>query len=98
MMMSYPGARLDRVVGIVLAVVIVVAALVTGLHERRARSVAIQLDASRVDEAQLRRAPLIDDLMFARAKIGGPFTLIDQMGARRALSDFHGKLVLLYFG
>ena len=30
--------------------------------------------------------------------VGGPFTLIDQYGARAKPRDFRGKLMLLYFG
>jgi protein SCO1 len=48
------------------------------------------------------RAPsageLMDDLMWGRTPIGGPFDLIDQTGRRRTDADFRGKLVLLYFG
>ena len=36
--------------------------------------------------------------MFGRGELGGPFSLTDQSGARRALEDFRGRLVLLYFG
>ena len=32
------------------------------------------------------------------AKIGGPFTLIDHTGTVRTEKDFHGKLMLIYFG
>jgi len=32
------------------------------------------------------------------AKIGGPFTLVDQTGAVRTEKDFRGKLMLIYFG
>ena len=43
-------------------------------------------------------ARLMNELMSGKAQVGGPFTLIDQHGKRRSLSDFRGKLVLLYFG
>jgi cytochrome oxidase Cu insertion factor (SCO1/SenC/PrrC family) len=43
-------------------------------------------------------AELMDDLMWGRTPIGGPFDLIDQTGRRRTDADFRGKLVLLYFG
>ncbi len=32
------------------------------------------------------------------ANVGGPFTLTDQDGKKRSLSDFRGKYVLIYFG
>ena len=43
-------------------------------------------------------ARLMSELMSGKGPVGGPFTLTDQGGARRNLSDFRGKLVLLYFG
>jgi protein SCO1/2 len=43
-------------------------------------------------------ARLMNDLMSGKGPVGGPFTLSDQHGARRRLSDFRGRLVLLYFG
>jgi protein SCO1 len=41
---------------------------------------------------------LMDDLMWGRTPIGGPFDLIDQTGRRRTDADFRGKLLLVYFG
>lgn len=32
------------------------------------------------------------------AKLGGPFTLVDQDGKTRSDADFRGKLMLIYFG
>jgi protein SCO1/2 len=43
-------------------------------------------------------AELMDVVMWNREPIGGPFALIDQTGARRTDADFHGKLLLVYFG
>jgi len=43
-------------------------------------------------------ARLMNELMSGKAHVGGPFTLTDQNGKQRSLSDFRGKLVLLYFG
>ena len=51
-----------------------------------------------IDPVEFRKARFMDDLMTARGAIGGPFTLTDTAGARRSLSDYRGKLVLLYFG
>ena len=41
---------------------------------------------------------LMDVLMWNREPVGGPFRLIDHTGRPRSDADFHGKLVLLYFG
>jgi cytochrome oxidase Cu insertion factor (SCO1/SenC/PrrC family) len=43
-------------------------------------------------------ADLMDAVMWNREPIGGPFALVDQNGARRRNADFHGKLMLVYFG
>jgi cytochrome oxidase Cu insertion factor (SCO1/SenC/PrrC family) len=43
-------------------------------------------------------AELMDELMWNRSPIGGPFALIDQDGRRRADTEFRGKLMVLYFG
>jgi protein SCO1/2 len=51
-----------------------------------------------LDAGKLARARQMEDLMAGRGPIGGPFVLTDHTGARRTLSDFRGKVVLLYFG
>jgi protein SCO1/2 len=43
-------------------------------------------------------ARLMDDLMWNRGPIGGPFALIDHTGKSRTDQDFRGKLLLIYFG
>ena len=43
-------------------------------------------------------ARLMNELMTGKTPVGGPFTLTDPDGRRRSLSDFRGKVVLLYFG
>jgi protein SCO1/2 len=43
-------------------------------------------------------ARLMSDLMSGKEPVGGPFTLTDQGGGRKSLSDFRDRLVLLYFG
>jgi cytochrome oxidase Cu insertion factor (SCO1/SenC/PrrC family) len=50
------------------------------------------------DAEKLRRARMMEDLMAGRGEIGGSFTLTDHNGERRSLSDYRGKVVLLYFG
>jgi protein SCO1/2 len=51
-----------------------------------------------LDADKLSRARGMEDLMTGRGPIGGAFVLTDHTGARRALSDFRGKVVILYFG
>ena len=41
---------------------------------------------------------LMDDLMWNRGPIGGPFTLTGNAGKPRSDSEFRGKLMLIYFG
>ncbi len=43
-------------------------------------------------------AALMNELMSGKAAVGVPFTLTNQHGKRASLSDFRGKVVLLYFG
>jgi cytochrome oxidase Cu insertion factor (SCO1/SenC/PrrC family) len=43
-------------------------------------------------------AQMMDDLMYGRGSIGGPFTLTDQAGKQRSDSEFRGKLMIVYFG
>lgn len=43
-------------------------------------------------------ARLMNELMSGKGEIGGPFTLTDQNGKPRSLSEFRGKITLIYFG
>jgi cytochrome oxidase Cu insertion factor (SCO1/SenC/PrrC family) len=43
-------------------------------------------------------AQLMDDLMYGRGTVGGPFSLTDQTGRRRNDTEFRGKLLIIYFG
>jgi cytochrome oxidase Cu insertion factor (SCO1/SenC/PrrC family) len=43
-------------------------------------------------------AQMMDDLMYGRGTVGGPFTLTDQNGRLRSDTDFRGKLMIVYFG
>ena len=43
-------------------------------------------------------AQMMDDLMYGRGQVGGPFTLTDQTGKQRSDTDFRGKLMIVYFG
>jgi cytochrome oxidase Cu insertion factor (SCO1/SenC/PrrC family) len=43
-------------------------------------------------------AQMMDDLMYGRGPVGGPFTLTDQNGQTRSDGEFRGKLMVVYFG
>jgi cytochrome oxidase Cu insertion factor (SCO1/SenC/PrrC family) len=43
-------------------------------------------------------AEMMEDLMYGRGTVGGPFTLTDQTGRPRSDGDFRGKLMIVYFG
>jgi len=45
-----------------------------------------------------RAAKLMDDLMWGRGQVGGPFALTDQDGKTRTDTDFRGRLLLVFFG
>ena len=49
-------------------------------------------------EEQPSAAQMMDDLMYGRGTVGGPFTLTDSSGRRRSDSEFRGKLMVVYFG
>ena len=49
-------------------------------------------------EEQPSAAQMMDDLMYGRGTVGGPFTLTDQAGRTRSDSEFRGKLMVVYFG
>ena len=43
-------------------------------------------------------ARMMEDLMYGRGSVGGPFTLTDQTGRQRSDTEFRGKLMIVYFG
>jgi protein SCO1 len=47
---------------------------------------------------QVTAAQMMDDLMYGRGTVGGPFTLTDSSGRQRSDSDFRGRLMIVYFG
>jgi cytochrome oxidase Cu insertion factor (SCO1/SenC/PrrC family) len=51
-----------------------------------------------VAEQQPSAAQMMDDLMYGRGTVGGPFTLTDQTGRLRSDTEFRGKLMIVYFG
>jgi len=57
-------------------------------------------DESRAAQSEQERAAAqaMDDLMYGRGTVGGPFTLTDQTGRRRSDKEFRGKLLIVYFG
>jgi cytochrome oxidase Cu insertion factor (SCO1/SenC/PrrC family) len=62
---------------------------------------AVSADAARAEDTppdQVTAAQMMDDLMYGRGTVGGPFTLTDQIGRERSDRDFRGKLMIVYFG
>jgi cytochrome oxidase Cu insertion factor (SCO1/SenC/PrrC family) len=51
-----------------------------------------------IAEEQPSAAQMMDDLMYGRGSVGGPFMLTDQTGKLRSDTDFRGKLMIVYFG
>lgn len=49
-------------------------------------------------EEQPSAAQMMDDLMYGRGSVGGPFTLTDPAGKQRSDSEFRGRLMIVYFG
>jgi len=49
-------------------------------------------------QSRAESARLMNELMSGKGNVGGPFTLSDQFGKSRGLSEFKGKIVLIYFG
>jgi cytochrome oxidase Cu insertion factor (SCO1/SenC/PrrC family) len=71
----------------------------------RAVAAAVILFAAFATDPALAQAPdrtkaarMMDDLMWGRGHVGGPFELIDQTGRRRSDAEFRGKLLIVYFG
>jgi len=59
---------------------------------------SVQVSRAPAEEPAPSAAQMMDDLMFGRGVIGGPFTLTDQGGRRRSDSEFRSKLMIVYFG
>jgi cytochrome oxidase Cu insertion factor (SCO1/SenC/PrrC family) len=61
--------------------------------------VALLLGCGLADAAeQPSAAQMMDDLMYGRGSVGGPFTLTDHTGKPRSDTEFRGKLMVVYFG
>ena len=56
------------------------------------------LAAAEEQPSAAQAAQMMDDLMYGRGPIGGPFTLTDPTGKRRSDSEFRGRLMIVYFG
>jgi protein SCO1/2 len=64
-------------------------------------ALGVPADAARAADAppdQAAAAQMMEDLMYGRGTVGGPFALTDQNGHARSDRDFHGKLMIVYFG
>ena len=64
-------------------------------------ALAVSADMARAEDIppdQTTAAQMMDDLMYGRGTVGGPFSLTDQSGRQRSDSDFRGKLMIVYFG
>src|ERR1700723_792560 len=62
---------------------------------------ALSADVARAEDVppdQATAAQMMDDLMYGRGTVGGPFTLTGSSGRQRSDSDFRGKLMIVYFG
>jgi cytochrome oxidase Cu insertion factor (SCO1/SenC/PrrC family) len=60
---------------------------------------AVALCTAHAEEPSERSAAkLMEELMWGRAEVGGPFELIDHTGRKRTDADFRGKFLLVYFG
>ena len=61
----------------------------------------ISASAARAEDTppdQVTAAQMMEDLMYGRGSVGGPFTLTDTAGKPRSDSEFRGKLMIVYFG
>jgi cytochrome oxidase Cu insertion factor (SCO1/SenC/PrrC family) len=57
-----------------------------------------QASEEQASEEQASAAQMMDDLMYSRGTVGGPFTLTDPTGKPRSDSEFRGRLMIVYFG
>ena len=86
-----------RLVCLAALAVLAAAAVAVGYYDWAMRQ-ADSASAFVIDTEQLRRAQQMEALTSAKGPIGGAFALADYDGVRRAMSDFRGKVVVLYFG
>ena len=53
---------------------------------------------AQTSESRAQATRLMSELMSGKGDVGASFTLTDHLGQARSLSDFQGKVVLIYFG
>ncbi|MGP8119899.1 MAG: SCO family protein [Xanthobacteraceae bacterium] len=75
---------------------LLVLALPARADDAAATAPAVAEDTAPIPQATA--AQWMDDLMWNRGPIGGPFTLTDPSGRARSDSEFRGKLMVIYFG
>ena len=85
-------------VGLAALVVGVGGWLAASRFEDRMAQVKPKAPRPRGQVQEANRAQFLRQPMAARAPVGGPFTLTDHADAPRALADYRGRLVMLYFG
>jgi cytochrome oxidase Cu insertion factor (SCO1/SenC/PrrC family) len=61
-------------------------------------AVAVMLGCNGAGAVEPTAAQMMDDLMYGRGTVGGPFALTDQTGKLRTDAEFRGKLMVVYFG
>lgn len=89
--------RERRIVTTIAAAAFIAAAVFAAGYAKHTRDLKARVaEQNAVLEAP--QARLMEELMWNRTKIGGPFTLTDHTGKKRSLADFHGRFTLLYFG
>lgn len=59
---------------------------------------ALPCSVAQTSESRAEATRLMSELMSGKGNVGAPFTLTDSQGKARSLSDFQGKVVLIYFG
>jgi cytochrome oxidase Cu insertion factor (SCO1/SenC/PrrC family) len=59
---------------------------------------ALACAPTRAQQPSPSAAELMDDLMWGRSPVGGPFELTDHGGRRRTDREFRGRLLVIYFG
>ncbi|SHK82041.1 protein SCO1/2 [Bradyrhizobium lablabi] len=80
------------------ALLVVASVFICGLTAAAEQPSTAQPSIAQPLIAQPSAAQMMDDLMYGRGSVGGPFTLTDQTGSKRSDTEFRGKLMIVYFG